>query len=306
MARDGSGVHSLPVADYVAGTTIVAADMNSNLQDISDELTNSVAKDGQSTMTGNLKMGDQRITGLGNATARTDGAKVSQIQDGSYIYGTTGGTANAQTLTPSPAITAYVAGMKFRVKIGALLTNTAATTLQVSGIAGPKDVKTQAGDALVGYELRAGLIYELVYDGTNFVLLTETRGGGTWTPAFGFGSGSVTYTTQAGLYQLNGNWCEVTGFIDIATISTPGGAFTLTGLPFTVANQDGAQGALSFVPRTMEIDTPDLQMVGYFIKNTTTAQLGWTRDNADITGTNGGAVVSATILHISGRYRVGS
>jgi len=172
MARDGSGTHSLPEADFVAGTTIVASVMNSQLQDISDELTNSVAKDGQSTMTGALKMGTQRITGVGNATARTDGAVVGQIQDASYIYGTTGGTANAQTLTPAPAITAYVAGMKFRALIGSGLTNTSAVTLQVSGIASPKNVKHIDGSALIGGELKDGAIAEFVYDGTNFVLLS--------------------------------------------------------------------------------------------------------------------------------------
>lgn len=170
MARDGSGGYSQPVSDFVAGTTAVAADVNSWLDDLGLEIANSVAKDGQSTMTGALKMGSQRITVLGDATARTDAAKVSQVQDGSYIYGTTGGTANAQTLTPSPAITAYAAGQKFRVKIGSGLTNTTAVTFQVSGIASPKDLKHHDGSALVGGELKEGMVYELTYDGTNFVM----------------------------------------------------------------------------------------------------------------------------------------
>jgi hypothetical protein len=136
------------------------------------EITNSVAKDGQSTMTGALKMGTQRITGLGDATARTDAARVSQIQDAAYITGTTGGTANAQTLTPSPAITAYATYMKFRALIGSGLTNTGPMTLQVSGIASPKNVKHIDGSALIGNECKEGCIAEFVYDGTNFVLLS--------------------------------------------------------------------------------------------------------------------------------------
>jgi hypothetical protein len=148
--------------------------VNSWLDDLGSEIANSIDKDGQTTWTGAQNAGSQRITALGDATARTDAAKVSQVQDGSYIYGTTGGTANAQTLTPSPAITAYATGSLFRALIGGGLTNTDAVTLQISGIASPKAVKRIDGSALVGGELKAGAIAEFVYDGTNMVLITPT------------------------------------------------------------------------------------------------------------------------------------
>lgn len=54
MARNGAGVYSI-VNTLVAGTTITAAGHNQNYADIGAELTNSVAVDGQSTMTGPLK-----------------------------------------------------------------------------------------------------------------------------------------------------------------------------------------------------------------------------------------------------------
>lgn len=56
MPRNASGVYSLPVAAYVAGTTIVAANMNSNLSDIGSALTDSLAVTGVSSMTGPLKL----------------------------------------------------------------------------------------------------------------------------------------------------------------------------------------------------------------------------------------------------------
>ncbi len=54
MPRNGSGTMSIPNS-FTPATTIVSADVNENFTDISDEITNSVAKDGQTVMTGPLK-----------------------------------------------------------------------------------------------------------------------------------------------------------------------------------------------------------------------------------------------------------
>lgn len=54
MARNGSGTYS-KVNTFVAGNTITAAGHNANWDDLASEMTNSVAADGQTTMTGPLK-----------------------------------------------------------------------------------------------------------------------------------------------------------------------------------------------------------------------------------------------------------
>lgn len=54
MARNGSGAMSIPNT-LVSGATITAAGHNQNYSDIGSELTNSVALDGQSIMTGQFK-----------------------------------------------------------------------------------------------------------------------------------------------------------------------------------------------------------------------------------------------------------
>lgn len=54
MPRNGSGTYSVPTT-YTSGQTITAAVVNSNFSDVGTELTNSVARDGQTTMTGPLK-----------------------------------------------------------------------------------------------------------------------------------------------------------------------------------------------------------------------------------------------------------
>lgn len=55
MARNGSGTYS-KVNTFVAGETITASGHNQNWDDLASEMTNSVAADGQTSMTGPLKL----------------------------------------------------------------------------------------------------------------------------------------------------------------------------------------------------------------------------------------------------------
>lgn len=88
MSRNGSGVYSLPAGNpVVTGTTISSTWANNTLSDIATALTNSIATDGQTAMTGNLPMGGNKITGLADGTLTTDAATVGQVATslGNYI-----------------------------------------------------------------------------------------------------------------------------------------------------------------------------------------------------------------------------
>lgn len=54
MPRNGSGTFSI-TNSFTSGTTIQSSAVNANFSDVGAEITNSVAKDGQTTMTGQLK-----------------------------------------------------------------------------------------------------------------------------------------------------------------------------------------------------------------------------------------------------------
>lgn len=62
MPRNGSGTYSLPQPPFVSGTVISSAAMNSDLSDIASALTGSVAADGQTPMTGQLKLPDGALS----------------------------------------------------------------------------------------------------------------------------------------------------------------------------------------------------------------------------------------------------
>ena len=80
MPRNGSGAFARAVSAYVYNTIISQTDVNAEMDDIATALTNSLAKDGQTTPTANLPMGTYRHTGVGNASARTDYAAAGQVR----------------------------------------------------------------------------------------------------------------------------------------------------------------------------------------------------------------------------------
>lgn len=56
MPRNGSGTYTLPQLPFQPGTTISSTAVNSNFSDIASAITDSVAADGQTTMSGALKL----------------------------------------------------------------------------------------------------------------------------------------------------------------------------------------------------------------------------------------------------------
>jgi hypothetical protein len=102
MSRNGSGTYSLPAGNpVVTGTTISSTWANNTLTDIATALTGSLAADGQTTATGNLKMGNNRVTGLANGLASTDAVTLAQLNDPSI----TGNVDIAGTLHVAGATT---------------------------------------------------------------------------------------------------------------------------------------------------------------------------------------------------------
>ena len=82
MPRNGSGQYSAPTNSWnpaINGVPATAADWQAVLNDIVSALTQSVSRDGQTAMTGNLPMAGNKVTGLGNATATGDALTFAQL-----------------------------------------------------------------------------------------------------------------------------------------------------------------------------------------------------------------------------------
>lgn len=164
MARDGSGGYNLPEAAFVFDTVIEETKVNNNFSDLGTEIANSIAKDGQTTVTANLPMNSKKHTGVADATARTEYAAAGQITDGELVFGgTAAGTADALTISLSPAVTALVEGMRFAFKASAS-PNTGAATIAINGLT---PVALELNDtALSANDILANKWYEGLFDGT--------------------------------------------------------------------------------------------------------------------------------------------
>lgn len=165
MSYNGSGTFTLAAGNpVVTGTTISSTWANNTLSDIATGLTTAICKDGQTTPTANIPLGTFKLTGMGVGSALTDSVTLGQAQNAAFQWcGTSGGSANAQTLTPTPAITSYVAGQTFRFKAG--FTNAGATTVAISGL-GTIAVQS-SGTALAGGEIIVNQFYEIILDTTS-------------------------------------------------------------------------------------------------------------------------------------------
>jgi len=143
---------------------------------------------------------------------------------------TTGGTGNAYTITPDPAITAYTPGLDFWVKWDR--TNTGAATLNVNGLGamaiqksgqevsvGPGPIAVAVGD-LIAY--RETLVS---YDGARFIIKTwrdkatyGNEANGRW---FRLGTGLAIYISPLTLTYGAASYLQ-------ATWSLPAGGFLAT------------------------------------------------------------------------------
>ena len=176
MPRNGSGTFNRIynwTTDAANGIDIEASRMDGEFDGLATGLSNSIAKDGQTTITANIPFNSKKITTLANGSARTDSIALGQVQDNSFgTLGTLGGSADTYTASPSPAITAYATGSEFNLKVN--VDNTGASTLNVNAVAA-KNIKKYDGAGskidLEAGDLQQDQYYKVIYDGTDFVLI---------------------------------------------------------------------------------------------------------------------------------------
>lgn len=224
MPFNGSGAYSPPAANYpaVSITLITAANRNAVDADIASALSTAICKDGQTTITGNLPMSGFRHTGVANSNAKNTYASSQDVQDGTIVYLTSvGGTANAITATAANGMTAYAAGQRFRFIVGT--TNTAPATITINGIAGgAKNITKFGALPLSAGELLVTAIADIVYDGTQFQLLSSAPLGQNQLGVFSVDLGNSGTSTQDLNYQTGAvKRIKATGNFTITTSNWP-------------------------------------------------------------------------------------
>lgn len=188
-----------------------------------------------------------------NNSARAEMAAIKAFANQILGAKTSGGSANAQTLTsdaPGALSTAYAAGMGYVFKAG--YSNTTACTLNIDGVGAKSIKKGGAQAALVANDIVAGGIYFVVYEasGDCFLLLNPESGQIAAQPldadltaiaALGYTSGSyLIKKTAADTWSL----VDEAGYVHTTGAETVAGVKTLTSAP--VINLNG--GTLPSAP----------------------------------------------------------
>ena len=183
-----------------------------------------MTKDGQTVATGNIPMGNNRITGMGAGTAATDAANLTQVQTTAAKLLTVSGT-DTITASGTPTVAAYTSGAMYYFSPAA--TNTGAVTINIDSL-GAKNITKEGSTALAAGDLTSGKIAVIVYDGTRFQLVnagassstgnitfagntvstSNTNGNVAFTPN---GSGAVLVGTTSSIWASANNQMEILG-----------------------------------------------------------------------------------------------
>jgi len=206
MSFNGSGTFVVNTSGQpvVPNTVISATAFNALTNDLANGLSTCITKDGQTTPTANIPMGNNKITGLAPGTSGTDAANLSQVQGSTakLLQSVTG--TDTITAAMVPALTAYAAGQMFYFVAAG--DNTGAVTINIDSL-GAKSVTRDGSVALVAGDILSGEIALVVYDGTRFQLLN----GNSFTNLNVSNNLTLSGGTANGVLYLNGSKVATSG-----------------------------------------------------------------------------------------------
>ena len=175
MSRNGSGTYNPPTNSWnpaVNGVSATAVDWQSILNDLSAALTQSVSRDGQAAMTGNLPMAGNKLTGLGAGVATGDSVRWEQLfdqgveQDVASAATTDIGIINSNFIRVTGTTTITSFGINYKgprfVRFAGVLTLThngttlvLPTSANITTAAGDRAIITPIGNPASGWQVLA-------------------------------------------------------------------------------------------------------------------------------------------------------
>lgn len=231
------------------------------------------------------------------------------IQDGKWVYAADVGGTDTYAITITPAPVAYTTGQGFRFRANTV--NTGAATLNVNGL-GAITIKKQTNVDLSDGDIAAGQIIDVVYDGTNFQLISVTSGTPvvtTITDSFALGENvtaqdAVVMQGDGRVYQTNGGIVE-RSFNLIGTSQSTGvtgetKAMNMSGPSVSVPTLTATQARL-WTGQTQNVNNATVPVFGVnWFAQTFTPTTGQNRvDQVDVhltlNGTGGGGSYTLSI-----------
>ena len=182
--RNGSGTYSAPSGSFnpaTNGNSATAADWNTLLADLVAAMTQSVSADGQTPITGNFNMGNNKLTSLGAGSATGQSLAWQQL----FSQGTESDLASAGTtdigaqntnflrITGTTSITSFGTnynGPRFLRFAGALTLTNSGTLILPTGA----NITTAAGDVAIAIPISGGWYVAAYQRASGAALITST------------------------------------------------------------------------------------------------------------------------------------
>ena len=243
--RNGAGVFTVTNPDFISGTTISSSQMDANFGDVSTGLTGSIAADGQTTVTANLPLNNNKLTGLAVGSASADSITYGQALVGLSVKGgdissasplviDTDGNYFDVTGTTGFAAMTVAAGRMFYLQFdGALIMTHHATNLDLPGEA---NITTVAGDVAIFQSTGANTVQCVAYTRADGTAIAQPTSPQFTTIQLGHASDTTLARVSSGVVSIEG----VSVVTTTSTATLTGKTFDANGTGNSLSNVDVA------------------------------------------------------------------
>jgi len=232
MSRNGSGTYSLPAGNPVVSQTVISSTWaNNTMNDIASALTDSVAADGQTPMTGPLNLNSNKITNLATGTVSGDAVNYSQFN--TPTFGGAVVCSSTLTVTGATSLSSTLAVTGDTTMAGNLAVNGTGQVKLPNGTTAQRSATPAVGSIRYNTTLQTFEGYS-TYSGQTISSITRVTTTATLTTAANHNLTTGTFVTVSGATpsEYNGTFSiTVTGATTFTytMLSTPSGSATVVG-----------------------------------------------------------------------------
>jgi hypothetical protein len=239
MSRNGSGVYTLPAGNPVVSQTVISSSWaNNTMNDLAAAMTDSVAADGQTPMTGPLNVNSNKVVNLANATVATDAVNYGQFStptfSGAVVCSSTLTVTGATTLNGGLSVTGNGSFTGDGTFAGNLAVNGTGQIKFPNGTTAQRSATPVVGSVRFNTTLQTFEGYS-TYSGQTISSITRVTTTATLTTAANHNLTTGTFVTVSGATPA-----EYNGTFSITVVDATSFTYTMTATPSGSASPVGS------------------------------------------------------------------
>jgi hypothetical protein len=232
MSRNGSGTYTLPAGNPVVSQTIISSTWaNNTMNDLASAMTDSVAADGQTPMTGPLNLNSNKIVNLATGTTSNDAINYTQFN--TPTFGGAVVCSSTLTVTGATALSSTLAVTGDTTMAGNLAVNSTGQIKLPNGTTAQRSATPTTGSVRYNTSLQTFEGYS-TYSGQTISTITNSTTTATLTTATNHNLTSGTFVTVSGATPAAYNGTFSITVVDAVSftytmLTTPAGSATVVG-----------------------------------------------------------------------------